>query len=111
MKAMHRDDIQLMPATSDCIDLCYRASPLLVALERGSCHPKPRREESSAKLLLIQEFDAEDAVLVAGCHRRPMWVYGPFDANSLTVRIVQRGYVSEGNVAGNLLLQREPSLR
>ena len=56
----------------------------------------------SAKVFLIQEFDAEDAVLVTGCHRGPLWVYGPFDANDLTVRIIQRRHVGKGKVAGNL---------
>src|SRR5579864_1760166 len=77
--------------------------------------PKPRSWQKwwndggrrLVQLFLIKKVDTENTVLVSHRHRRPLRVQGPFDANGLSVRGIQRRHIRKGQVAGDLLLQRQ----
>src|SRR5438105_210745 len=59
------------------------------------------------ELALIEEVDAEDAILIAVCHGCPLRAECPFDPDDLSIRIVQRRGVSERQILRDLLLQRQ----
>ena len=62
------------------------------------------------KLPLVKEFDAEDAVLVPGCGRRPLWADREFSTDGLRTGIIQSGRIGQGQTRGHLLLQGELGL-
>src|SRR5258708_18423091 len=63
------------------------------------------------KSLLVVEAQAEQAILLAQRHRRPLLIERPLDANDLRVTASYNGYVGERQVGSNLLFDGKPRLR
>ena len=63
------------------------------------------RLNDSAHLLFIKQVDAKDAVLIARRNRRPLGIERQGHLNGLRVSVVERAYIRERDVAGDLLLK------
>ena len=77
----------------------------------GAASGRTPGTSGSAKLLFVEEPDADDAILIAIGNRGPLRIHVPLHPYDLRIGIIERGHIAERHVIRDPLLECNPRLR